>query len=338
MMRLDVLVGLVTAGLLQPVTDQAVFRSEGAAVFVDVSVRRNGRHVTGLTVDDFNLDDNGRRQVVVDISNDTMPLDIVLMVDVSDSVQQPSIQPRIHAATTQVRGLLRADDRLQLLGFGSTVRESPTSIVPHPASPELGQTALYDALIVALMQRIEPGRRRLVILLTDGIDGNSLLSHPLRQLVLDRAGAAVHVLVMADYRHTMMFFSIGRDRGRDPASSALARTNDPFYGYSWALREVADRSGGRLYDIPAGGEFLSALAEAIEEYRQRYILRYIPDDSRPGWHELKVSVRHGGDVRHRPGYYRPPPSNQVSWIDRHGAVPSSDSDNASGRSLRSFLA
>ena len=64
-----------------------VFRSTAAAVPVDVAVRnRAGRPVTGLTIDDFELLDNGVPQQIDTISYGKLPIDVTIGLDVSHSV------------------------------------------------------------------------------------------------------------------------------------------------------------------------------------------------------------------------------------------------------------
>jgi hypothetical protein len=46
------------------------------------------------------------------------------------------------------------------------------------------------------------------------------------------------------------------------------------------------------------------LADVISDFRTSYVLRFTPQAPRPGWHELKITVRREGrfDVRARKGY------------------------------------
>jgi hypothetical protein len=52
-------------------------------VFVDVSVRKGGRQLTGLTAADFELRDNGVKQDIDTIEASAVPIDLSIVVDVS---------------------------------------------------------------------------------------------------------------------------------------------------------------------------------------------------------------------------------------------------------------
>ena len=66
---------------------QTTFTSRIDAVRVDVLVTENGRPVQGLTPDDFEVLDNGVRQRVDLASFEQIPLNVVLALDMSASLQ-----------------------------------------------------------------------------------------------------------------------------------------------------------------------------------------------------------------------------------------------------------
>jgi hypothetical protein len=71
------------------------------------------------------------------------------------------------------------------------------------------------------------------------------------------------------------------------------------------LEEITKGSNGRLYDLEPGGSFAASLADAVNEFRQRYVLRYRPTGVEiKGWHDLTVTVpARRYDVRARKGYF-----------------------------------
>jgi hypothetical protein len=62
------------------------FRAATDSVSLGVSVRRQNRPVTGLRVSDFEIDDNGVPQQVVDLSYEKLPIDLTVALDISGSV------------------------------------------------------------------------------------------------------------------------------------------------------------------------------------------------------------------------------------------------------------
>lgn len=72
-----------------PAQPQQTFRTGTDVVFVDVSVRENGKPVPGLTPDDFVLTDNGVRQRIEGVEATAVPIDLTLVMDVSGNPSSP---------------------------------------------------------------------------------------------------------------------------------------------------------------------------------------------------------------------------------------------------------
>jgi len=99
---------------------QPVFSSRADAVRVDVLVTRNGAPVRGLSAADFEVRDNGVLQQPTLLSADALPLNVVMALDLSDSVTGS----RLTDLQTAGRGLLEAltdRDAAALLTFGLAV-------------------------------------------------------------------------------------------------------------------------------------------------------------------------------------------------------------------------
>ena len=77
-----------------PVTDDPVFFVNVQLVQVDVQVfaKKTGRSVGSLSKEDFELYEDGARQQVTEISRDQLPLSVVLLFDLTDSVR-PVLKP-----------------------------------------------------------------------------------------------------------------------------------------------------------------------------------------------------------------------------------------------------
>ena len=161
----------------QPAT---VFRTGADVVTVDASVQRERRPVTGLKAADFELLDNGVAQEVTGVTYEKLPIDVTLVLDVSASVTG-AVLDELRRALRQVRTDLTAADRLRLLAFNMRVRRLVDFTQPSadvdPALAALrpgGSSAVFDALAVALATADAPGRRRLVVLFSDGQDSSSI--------------------------------------------------------------------------------------------------------------------------------------------------------------------
>src|SRR5262245_44417761 len=68
---------------------QPTFRSDVASVMLDVSVKRDGKPVTGLTAGDFRLMDRGVLQTITDVSREQLRLDVAFVPDLVGAVEGP---------------------------------------------------------------------------------------------------------------------------------------------------------------------------------------------------------------------------------------------------------
>ena len=153
------------------------FRSETDAVRVDVSVTRGGVPVQGLTLDDFELADSGVAQRIHDLSVGTVPLNLLLLLDVSGSIsgaQLSYLKQAAHAVVNRLRPI----DHVAVMTFSNAVRRDITwsSNTPavHGAIDQLTgswRTSLYDAVSAATSMRAAapPGRMHVLLVPMAGI-------------------------------------------------------------------------------------------------------------------------------------------------------------------------
>jgi VWFA-related protein len=290
-------------GMLSAQDQRPLFRAFVDAVVVDVSVRASGKPVRGLTPKDFEIRDNGVVQTITDLSVESMPLDVTVLADASESLdlrtegQTRGVRDRLAQNITQMPSLLHGDDQAQLLRFASGVSASAaTETLQRGGALESQRTSLFDSLIAALLQPVDITRRHVVIVLTDGIDTSSTVSYELRAAVLDRAGAVVHLITTSAVRDEAQFGPPGMIKGV---------TATTFEDYAWVLRDVADRTGGRHFEVKPTEDFLPALGAAVEEFRTRYVVRFVPPRVEAGWHALTVKVAGKHDeLRYKAGYWR----------------------------------
>jgi VWFA-related protein len=103
----------------QPPQSDEVIRLTTELVVVDAQVlhKQTGRVVGGLARESFLLYEDGVKQEVTHFSQDKLPLSIVLLLDVSGSVQ-PVIK-QIQAGALQALQHLKAEDEVALMAFGA---------------------------------------------------------------------------------------------------------------------------------------------------------------------------------------------------------------------------
>lgn len=101
--------------------DNLVFRSDVSLVRVDAQVvDRNNRAITGLQREDFILLEDGKRQEIRNFESEDMPMDLVLLLDVSGSMQ--SHIERLSEASHQALQVLGPDDRVAVMVFDRQAR------------------------------------------------------------------------------------------------------------------------------------------------------------------------------------------------------------------------
>jgi len=254
----------------------------------------HGRHVPGLTKNDFQVLEDGVKQ---DFSFDvqSMPLRVVLAVDVSDSMLQTL--PMAKAAASQFVQMMLPDDMVELVQFNTSVRVAQ----PLTSDRQLlegalarlsvsGATALFNALDTALNHvRAVPKTgtpvRKAVVVLSDGDDTASLYS-------------AADVLSLARRVDTPVFAI--RVTRTEP------RREDEEAPGAITLSQLATETGGR-FRLGRANQLRDFYAEISDELHKQYVLGYVPANAALDgkWRTITVQLanKKGVHLRYRPGYY-----------------------------------
>src|SRR5436190_308189 len=170
--------GVAVAALGAAPQQPPVFRGTGDAVKVFVTVTDgDGRLVTTLARDDFEVRDEGRPQPITQFDNTPQPIRLIVMLDVSGSME--GNLPLLRTAASQLFARLRPDDIARVGTFGDTITISPTfthdpdelrAALPSAIAPD-APTPLWRAIDQALDGFKDTGDTRPVVLvLSDGKD------------------------------------------------------------------------------------------------------------------------------------------------------------------------
>jgi VWFA-related protein len=260
-----------------------LFRGGIEIVRVDVSVTRNGVPVRGLTARDFVVTDNGVRQEVDTAALDQIPLSVQLVLDTSGSVSGLRLTHLI-AAGHGLLSALRTGERAGLVTFSHDVRVRVGTTADLVAVRRVlggivgdGQTALRDAVQLAIALPRDDGARLLMLVFTDGVDNASWLSDEAVVEAARRAGVVIDVV---------------RVSSREISQSKF-------------VEQLTDATGGRIWSASSDRDLGQLFTKALDEMRGRYLLTFTPRGvTGKGWHELKVKLRDArGDVVARPGYF-----------------------------------
>ncbi len=110
-----------SATLAMAADGDVVFRSDVSLVRVDAQVvDRDNRAITGLRMEDFVLREGGQKQEIRNFASEDMPVDVLLLLDVSGSMR-PHIQ-RIASAAHQALRVLGDKDRIAIMVFDRYTR------------------------------------------------------------------------------------------------------------------------------------------------------------------------------------------------------------------------
>jgi Ca-activated chloride channel homolog len=257
-------------------------RVEVSAVQVPVIVTdARGRFVQGLKADAFTLLENGRRQRIDTVIDESLPLELVAAVDISASME--GSMPDVRTAVKGLLGRLRPADTTTLLGFNESVfvlteRENDPSLrdLAVESLVPWGGTAFYDATVRSLDLVSQKAGRRGVVVFSDGDDRHSVGRRDASLRRIEEGQVAVYTV------------------GFGTGTSAQFRAT---------LTAFAEASGGRAYFPRRVEDLDTAFGSIVEELSHQYILSYVSSAPSDGsWRTLQIKACEGCHVRAREGY------------------------------------
>ena len=302
-----VVVASLCAGIVH--AEQAVFRTRTDLVAISASVKRGNAPVANLKAGDFRVTDNGVPQAIEAVTVESVPLDVTLFMDTSGSTA--GALDRMKKNVIAIAGMLRPDDQFRLLTIGlavdvpvpwqpaGTLRGARDADVTSSGGITLdmkavpGISLIYDAVFVALTHVPAPGRRHLIVAMTDGEDCGSLVDGPRLFEASARTEAVLH----------WIYVSAGGDFDPNSVSAwctPMDLRDTDFIGQS------AARTGGASHRSRFGDPAVRTFAQILDEFRQSYVLRYSPQGvASRGWHAVTVEVpaQPGLVIKARSGYY-----------------------------------
>jgi Ca-activated chloride channel family protein len=238
-----------------------VIRSDVRLVLLDVSVKsRDGDWVTGLSKDNFEVEENGVPQQITVFGNNDIPVTVGVLVDESRSMA-PNRGAVLLAATTFIEQSNPHDETF-VLNFNETVKHGlPDDVLFSDDIGQLrkalsrgvpeGRTALYDAVMDG-MDQLRQGKRdkKALILISDG--GDNISQHTRKQMLdmVERSLATI--------------YTIGLFGPADPDRDA------------GILRKLSRITGGVAWfpnDAQQMGDVCRNIAKDI---RTRYTIGYLP--------------------------------------------------------------
>jgi VWFA-related protein len=287
------------------------------------AIDKDHRFITNLRAQDVRVLEDGVPQTLFTFQQETdRPLAIAFLIDVSFS-QESSLPQQKAAVRTFLEKVVHSNrDQVALVPFtGLVYLEQPltqdllgvyrvlqTIEVGYPsylgsgrplggigiptgpglaAPPDETNTAIWEAVALTsnkVLANATGLRRRAIILLSDGLNNGSRISE---KEAINRALAAEAVIYT---------IGIGSDR----------------YGMDrGALKDLAQRTGGRAFFPDKKFDLNAAFAEIEKELRTQYLIAYSSTNKKRDGSYRQISIeitnpdlkKEKLEIRHRPGYY-----------------------------------
>ena len=265
---------------------------------------RNGRAIGGMRESDFTVYENGLERQVTNVLPTNEPFNLVLLLDVSGSVEE-----RMDFIRKAARDFLRTtspQDRIAIISFRDDIQViSNFSTDRQMLSRKLdeidagGGTALYDAIGYILAETLKQlrGERTAIVVMSDGDDNKSFVPFPAILEAMMESGALIYPLYVPS--------------GLVPESSVPKPeiTIDPLRTRYLTLttraeeeaRKLAAASGGVYYPIRRMEDLQKAYEDVVRQLRTAYTITYASNSTPAGARRVRVRTnREGASVRLSP--------------------------------------
>src|SRR5882672_8066998 len=265
---------------------------------------RNGRAIPGMRNADFAVFEDGSERKIVDVTPANEPFNLVLLLDVSGSVEE-----RIDFIRKAARDFLNTaspQDRISIISFHDDIKViSGFSTDRRLLSKKLdeldagGATALWDALGYTLVYTLKPlrGERTAVVILSDGDDNKSFIPFPAILEATIESGALVYPLYVPSGlipEGSVPRPSITVDPMRTRYLTITTRAAEEG-------EKLATVSGGVFYPIKRLEDLQKAYDDVVAQMRTAYTITYASASDSKGHRRIRVRAnRVGASVRLSP--------------------------------------
>ena len=270
---------------------------------------RNGRAIPGMRDADFSVYEDGAERKIVNVTPTTEPFNLVLLLDVSGSVEE-----RIDFIRKAARDFLSTaspQDRISIIAFHNDIRIiSDFTTDRRLLSQKLdeldagGATALYDALAYTLVDTLKPlrGERTAVVIMSDGDDNKSFVPFPAILEATIESGALIYPLYVPSGlipEGSVPKPSVTVDPMRSKYLTITTRAAEEG-------QKLADASGGVFYSIKRIEDLQKAYDDVVAQMRTAYTITYDSTANSSGQGRVRVRAnREGASVRLSPAITAP---------------------------------
>ncbi len=237
----------------------------------------NNRAIGGLTKNDFKIFENGTAREVIEVETSTSPFNLVLLLDVSGSVE--NYVDFIRKAARDFINTVEKHDRIALVTFGEDTQTLSTFSTDRQSLLKAldtfdagGGTAYYDALAFSLVDTLSTlrGERSAIVVLTDGDDNRSFLSFESLLGSIQESGAMIYPLYVPSGLIAASKSSES-NRDADPLRRRYMSLTSRAEGEGAKLSQI---SGGVYYPIRRIEEIQRAYDDIVAQLRTAYTVTF----------------------------------------------------------------
>ncbi|PYV42320.1 MAG: hypothetical protein DMG06_14455 [Acidobacteria bacterium] len=300
------------ADVLKRPQDSLILGVNVDTVSILVTARnKKGDYISNLKANDFLVLEDGDEQPISYFKQDTVPVNVVFLVDASYSVNDV-LQNIIDAAIT-FAGHLRSGDKYSAVIFA----HKPIKILDWTDDLKsfqnilrnvktFGKTALYDSMEYVIDNMFEKVQgKKAIIILSDGVDNSS--SKSLARVMRLAAEREVTVYpIIHSFPQSQHFREMAKN-----SREKLQNVSKYFLSYIDAQNEFLDlvaRNGGRIIFSTGYTDLKNIYDVLVEELKNQYSLSYVPQvkkSTEKDFKEVTVKLRNKpGEVFVRLGYFQ----------------------------------
>ena len=253
----------------------------------------NNRAIAGLGAKDFDVVENGASREIVSVESSKAPFNLVLLLDVSGSVE--NYVNFIRKAARNFVDTVGKDDRISIVIFNEDVKVLSKFTTDKPklsASLDTfdagGGTAYYDALAYTVADTLRPlkGERTAVVILTDGDDNRSFL--PFDDLIgsIQESGALIYPLYVPS--GLIAAAAANPKADIDPIRKKYMSLSAKSQGEGDRLAKI---SGGVYYPIAQISQIQRAYEDIVVQMRTAYNITFKSDANLPPGVSPRLKIR-----------------------------------------------
>ena len=237
--------------------------------------------MAGLTKDDFEIREDGVAQKIDVFSRDALPINVALVLDLSDSIG-PFLGPLRDAANTAL-STLKPDDEVALFTFSTEAQlRVPFTTDKIAIANQInsfhagGATNINDGIFLAsqYLLKLPPKARRVIILISDDVG-------------TDAGGQGTHDIVTEAIAADAVLYNL-KIPGYNPPSTLFAASMIPGLVN---IRKVADQTGGEIFNVQDVAHLDAVFRALIERIKTRYTLGYYTNATAALGKPHKLDVR-----------------------------------------------